>query len=216
MTEPQNESDVLNSKTAAGLLMFYDVKERRHELAEGVVSPLRTATKRMLEVTDAEAEDVDLATLDLDELFVRFRNKNSASLTDKSHAAYVSRFRRGMTMYLRWLDRDPNWRGKLRASPSGNGSAKTSKGKASVEPADSVQLDDESSPAEQHAVAPNRRHTVAQPEQPLIDYKVPLLDSGATAILWLPRIFTTDDATRMTALISALAVPNLPRTSDDA
>lgn len=215
MTEPQNESDVLNSKTAAGLLMFYDVKERKHELAEGVVSPLRTATKRMLEVTDAEAEDVDLTSLDLDELFVRFRNKNSASLTDKSYAAYVSRFRRGMTMYLRWLDRDPNWRGKLRQSP-GNGNAKTSKGKVPLETIDAVQLDDEASPVDQHAAAPSRRHTVPQPEQPLIDYKVPLLDSEATAILWLPRIFTVDDAARMTALISALAVPNLPRPSVDA
>jgi hypothetical protein len=48
--------------------------------------------------------------------------------------------------------------------------------------------------------------TLAQPE--LLDYPVPLVDSNATAILRLPRNYTMGDATRMTALINALAIPS--------
>ncbi len=212
MTEPQDDSEVLNSRTGAGLLLFYEVKEKKHELTEGVVSPLRTATKRMLEVADAEPENVDLTTLDLDELFVRFRNKNSARLTDKSYAAYVSRFRRGITMYLRCLDHDPNWRGKARPTSSGGGNVKSAK----ATPINKSSRVEDGVVAEEPHRGATRRHHAPTPDQPLIDYKIPLLDSGTTAILWLPRTYTEADAARMTALINALAVSSSSSPTGDA
>lgn len=42
----------------------------------------------------------------------------------------------------------------------------------------------------------------------LFDYPVALVDSNVTAILRLPRTYTTGDAARMAALINALAVPS--------
>lgn len=47
-------------------------------------------------------------------------------------------------------------------------------------------------------------HADSQPE--LFDYPVALVDSNVTAILPLPRTYTTGDAARMAALINALAV----------
>jgi hypothetical protein len=204
VTEPQDESAVLTSKTAAGLLMFYDVKQRKHELADGVVGPLRTATNRVLEVLDADPADVDLGNLDLDELFTRFHNKNRASLTDKSYAAYVSRFRRGLTMYLQWLERDPNWRGKVR--PIANNGAVKSKKTARPPVVDSVEV--------APPVQLNQRATLDvggrdQGGAELFDYPVALVDSKVVAILRLPRSYTKGDAERMAALINALAVPDV-------
>jgi hypothetical protein len=40
-------------------------------------------------------------------------------------------------------------------------------------------------------------------------YELPL-DDGRTAVLWLPRVLSPDDAQRMTAFIDALVMDELP------
>lgn len=213
MTEPQDDPEVLTSRTAAGLLMFYDVKEKQHELAEGVVSSLRTATKRVLEVAD-DPKNVDLTTLDLDELFVRFHNKSSTRLTDKSYAAYTSRFRRGMTMYLRWLDRDQNWRGKVRSSASTNSIARTARNAGRFKNA-ATNVPSTPTMVDRTPVIDTVSSSVTPSQDELFDYPVALVDSKVTAILKLPRTYTEADAARMAALINALAVPGSPLPSSD-
>ncbi len=179
MAEAPDDSEIISSRTGAGLMKFFEVKLKKHELPEGVVSPLRSASKRILEVED-DPDSVDLTTLDVDGLIHRFRIKNRAELTDKSFAAYESRFRRGLSMYFRWLDHDSNWAGKVRSNGGGT-----------VKP---------------NAVAAHVAHADSPPE--LFDYPVALVDSKVTAILRLPRTYTTGDAVRMAALINALAVPS--------
>lgn len=206
VVEVQDDSEIISSRTGAGLMKFFEVKLKKHELPEGVVSPLRSASKRILEVED-DWYSVDLTILDVDGLIHRFRIKNRAELTDESFAAYESRFRRGLSMYFRWLDHDPNWAGKVRSN--GGGTGKTTKntvsGRHTVK---NIGPTSERAPdyQELNAVAAHVAHADSQPE--LFDYPVALVDSKVTAILRLPRTYTTGDAARMAALINALAVPS--------
>lgn len=203
VTEAPDDSEIISSRTGAGLMKFFEVMLKKHELPEGVVSPLRSASKRILEVED-DSDGVDLTTLDVDDLVRRFRIKNRAALTDMSFAAYESRFRRGLSMYFRWLDHDPNWAGKVRSN--GGGAGKTTKNTVSGRhTGKNIRSTSEPAPAYQE---PNAvvAHADSQPE--LFDYPVALVDSNVTAILRLPRTYTTGDAARMAALINALAVPS--------
>ncbi len=196
MTGASDATEIITSRTGAGLMKFYEVQLKKHELSEGVVSPLRSASKRMLEVED-DPDSVDLTTLDVDGLVHRFRTKNRAQLTDMSFAAYESRFRRGLGMYFRWLDHDPNWAGKATKNPvSGRRTGRN------IRPTSEQATADQ----EPNAVAAQVAHVDSQPE--LFDYHVALVDSKVTAILRLPRTYTTGDAARMAALINALAVPS--------
>lgn len=206
MTESQDDSEILNSRTGAGLMKFYELKIRKYELVEGVVNPIRTASKRILEVED-DPDSVDLTTLDVDNLAQRFKIKNRAELTDKSFAAYESRFRRGLSMYLRWLDQDPNWMGKTRSGSTTKVSttAKTENSTVPVEQANNrASVND----------AVTASATRVQSE--LLNYPVALIDSNVTAILQLPRKYTTSDAARMAALINALAVPDSASPSNES
>lgn len=208
MTEASDDSEIITSRTGAGLMRFYEVQLKKHVLSEGVVSPLRSASKRILEVED-DPDSVDLTTLDVDGLVHRFRIKNRAQLTDMSFAAYESRFRRGLGMYSRWLAHDPNWAGKVRSQGGGPAKNKTTKNAVSsrhigknIQPT----LERGTADQEPNSVAAQVAHVDSQPE--LFDYHVALVDSKVTAILRLPRTYTTGDAARMAALINALAVPS--------
>ena len=215
MVEAPDDSEIIRSRTGAGLMKFYELQLKKYELPEVVVSPLRSASKRILEVLD-DSDTVDLTTLEVDGLIQRFRNKNRAELTDKSFAAYESRFRRGLSMYFRWLDHDPNWAGKVRSN--GGGAGRTTKGAVSGRyTVKNIRPTSEQAPAHQEskAVAAHVAHADSQPE--LFDYPVALVDSNVTAILRLPRAYTTSDAARMAALINALAIPSdiIPSSSRD-
>lgn len=209
MVEASDDSGIITSRTGAGLMKFYEVQLKKHELPEGVISPLRSASKRILDVEE-DPDSVDLTTLDIDGLVHRFRVKNRAQLTDMSFAAYESRFRRGLGMYFRWLDHDPSWAGKVRSHGGGpSTSSKTTKNAVSggrsvknIRPTPAQAIADQ----RPNSGAADVAHMDSEPE--LFDYHVALVDSKATAILRLPRTYTTGDATRMAALINALAVPS--------
>jgi len=221
MTEMLDESGIITSRSGAGLMKFFDVKVRRHELPDSVASPLRTASKRVLDVEE-NPDAVDLATINTDRLVARFRIKNCAALTDQSLQAYETRFRRALTMYFRWLDNDPDWVGKVHQSSGANGASKTGKvtrtavtgryvGGKNARPAAGEQPPVDS--AQDDIVVDEATAADGPPHPELFDYQVALVDSNVIAILRLPRTYTPGDAARMAALINALAVPNAPSPS---
>lgn len=222
MTERQGESEIITSRTGAGLMKFLEVKSRKHELPDSVASPLRTASKRVLDVED-DPDGVDLTTVNIDGLIARFWNKNRATLTAQSLQAYEGRFRRALSMYYRWLNNDPDWVGKLRPSVAANGVTTTGKtaktsvpgrhtaGRNARPSAEPPSLD--SGPDE--IVTERTTNADTPPDSELFDYPVALVDSKVTAILRLPRTYTTGDAARMAALINALAVPSSSSSSSD-
>ncbi len=222
MTETLDEAETITSRSGAGLMKFLEVKVRKHELPESVASPLRTASKRVLDVED-NPDAVDLTTINIDELLRRFQNKNRVALTNQSLQAYETRFRRARSMYFRWLENDPDWIGKIRQSGAANGASKTGKatrpavtggygaGRAARPSAGEQQ------PLESVSdnVVPDATNVDVPLPPELFDYPVALVDSNVIAILRLPRTYTTGDAARMAALINALAVPGPPPSSTD-
>jgi hypothetical protein len=204
VTEPQDDSEILNSRTGAGLMKFFEVKARKHELSESVAGALRTGSKRVLDVED-DSDSVDLTAVDVDELVRRFRKKNRASLTDQSLQAYESRFRRSLTMYIKWLDGESDWAGKSRTSSSGNGGKSTSNSQRGIRK-DASSIKSPVTSTRDDVGNPNESGSTRSSKLALFDYPVLLQDSGATAILRLPATYSTRDADRMASLISALAV----------
>lgn len=161
----------------------------------------RTAARRVLEV-EGDPDSVDLSNVDVNDLLQRFRIKNKAKLAEPSFAAYESRFRRGLDMYMRWLDDDPDWAGKPRRSRKRG--VKTAPNSESGTPMPTASTPPVSAPADEHG----RDGGALRGKSELSDYPVALVDSKVTAILRLPQTYTTGDAARMSALINALAVPS--------
>jgi len=198
--------DDAQTPTGAGWMKFFQFVIDKHQLSEPQVAAYRTAARRVLDVED-NPDSVDIVNLDEDDLLRRFRVKNKSNLTEQSFATYESRFRRGRSMYLKWCNNEPDWAGKPRRTskpsvkPTLNG-PKGRDGEVRKAPTLSVQQVLDDAPAIDAVTA---SVTSVQPE--LLDYPVPLVDSNVTAILRLPRNYTTGDATRMVALINALAIP---------
>ena len=199
----QGDLGVAQAPTGAGWMRFFQFAIDKSQLSESQVAAYRTAARRVLDVED-DPDSVDIANLDEDDLLRRFRIKNKINLTEQSFATYESRFRRGRSMYLKWFNNEPDWAGKQRRTsrpsvkPTFNGQGREA-WKATTVPVQQV-LDE--APAIDAMTA-----LVASAQPELLDYPVPLVDSNVTAILRLPRNYTTGDATRMTALINALAIP---------
>jgi hypothetical protein len=202
--DSQAHLDVTQAPTGAGWMRFFQYAIDKHQLSESQVAAYRTVARRVLAVED-DPDSVDIANLDEDDLLRRFRIKNKTSLTEQSFATYESRFRRGRIMYLKWLNNEHDWAGKQRRAsrpsvkPTLNGQGGGVRKAATVP----VQQAFDEAPAIDAMTA-----SVASAQPELLDYPVPLVDSNVTAILRLPRNYTTGDATRMTALINALAIPS--------
>jgi hypothetical protein len=174
----------------------------KHQLPVPQALAYRTAARRVLEVAD-DPDAVDLSNVDVEDLLRRFRIKNKTKLAEQSFAAYESRFRRGLTMYLRWLDNEPDWAGKSwRSRKPGIKTVSNGESGARTPPPTSTPPVPVSASVDEHG-----QNGGTFPEKPeLFDYPVALVDSKVTAILRLPRTYTTGDAARMSALINALAV----------
>lgn len=202
--DSQSDPDVIHTRSGAGWMKFFEYVINKRKLPEPQALAYRTAARRVLEVED-DPDAVDLSKVDVEDLLKRFRIKNKTKLAEQSFAAYESRFRRGLTMYLRWLDSEPDWAGKSRRSrkPSiktvSNGESGARRPPPTSTPPASV-----SASVDEHGH--NGGSLLGKPE--LFDYPVALVDSKVTAILRLPRTYTTGDAARMSALINALAVPS--------
>jgi hypothetical protein len=117
-------------------------------------------------------------------------------------------------MYEKWLDGDSSWAGATKKGSNGKGAAKDKPVRAT--PGEDTTRVPASQAVDAAPVTDIVTASAVRAEQELFDYKVALVDSNVTAILRLPRTYTTGDAVRMAALINALAVPNSSSPSSDA
>jgi len=96
------------SGTARGLLAFLDFVIEKHYMRDATASALKTGVKKVLEVED-DLDSIDMRHVDLDEIILRFRNRNRGKLSDKSLSVYEQRIRQSVDMYLRWLNHESEW-----------------------------------------------------------------------------------------------------------
>ncbi|MBV9160896.1 MAG: hypothetical protein JO281_04910 [Pseudonocardiales bacterium] len=192
MSQPNAEdAELLTSGTAAGLYKFFDVAIKRGDIGQSTGIALRSASKKVLDLE--EDHDLDLRTLDREDLLRRFHVKSKIDLNDQSRATYESRFRRAVEMYLKYLADDPNWKPTPSKSRPATSRAATSK------PAAAPAADVRETPP-----IPNNG-TVTPPSPGMIEFPIPLRP-GVQGKLILPDDLTKKEAERVVKVVSALAI----------
>lgn len=214
MTEGPTTSERMNANDVGAVQVFLEAKINKHEISTGVGNPLVTGIKKFIEVDDLVATTL-LDDLDVDQLIERFRIKNSADLTDGSTQAYISRFRRALTMYTNWRNGEPwNVGGRQPRAQSTKRNGSSTRKSTTREPDGGAAASDAPDPRAETTGAAN--HVQAPPpNDELFDYRVEC-DSGKVAVLRLPRRYNKADATRMKAIIDALTRDGQPGTSESS
>jgi len=197
MSEQLDDGGVTQGRTVAAAKSFIEAKTRSYEIPANSGNAMITALNKVFAV-EQDPDAVDLTTVDMDDVFRRFRIK-SPELNDTSFSTYKSRVRRAITMHAKWLDGE-DWLTSAKANKPAGRPARSGASSRSASGSRRAHIQhryglSENSPSD------------GEIEDALFDYRVRLVDSNATAILRLPLTFTSADADRMVALIKALAVP---------
>ena len=189
-----------------GLVEFLVRTGERGDLNRSTAAAFRAAARKILAVESADLKAVDLRSLDVDDLLERFANLHKADFSEGSLDTYRSRFRRGLAMYIGWLDDDPNWKtagltaagakwaaGQATRRPTARRQSTPAPQASAREPTDSA----EAATADEHPSAPNAGVRV-------MTYDVPLRPD-LVARVTLPYDLTPEDAERFAAFIRVLA-----------
>jgi hypothetical protein len=191
--------------TGAGLIEFLDAAIEKGWFNVASVKALRTASLKILEV-ESGWESVDLHTLDVDNLFERFRNLKRNAYSDDSMRVYKNRFGQALKMHLARLSGDANWKAYGPAARISSPSKPPSNGGRAAKRSSSAEVTlIHSSPG---AFPEDGEHASAQDAAsgsvPLIRYPFPL---RATVDVWLalPRDVTREEADRLSTFIRSLS-----------
>ncbi|MCZ2847460.1 hypothetical protein [Modestobacter sp. VKM Ac-2978] len=195
----------MSSGTGAGLVAFLNWTIERSELPRATASAMRTASTKVLSVEDGW-EDLDLRSVDTDELIRRFNIRSASDYSEQSLAVYGQRFLKSVQMYLSKLD-GGDWRPRNGRTPSASRTGTTRNGTRKRSSAVSETPDptpETPSPSEQPPTqaAPPLQSTAEA--DGLIEYPFPVRP-GLRAKLRLPEDLTPAEADRVAAFIKTLA-----------
>ena len=171
--------------TGKGLVEHWDWAANKGLMNKNSAAALRAACAQVLGVLE-DWENIDIATIDSDDVVRRFKNLRARNFKPKSLETYEKRFKKALSSYLAYV-RDPGaWKpAKQTRAP------KTDKDQA------------------QHH-GPQSTSEVPRSDSlrsGLVDYPFPLRD-GQTARLMLPRDLKIAEVKRLSAFMSTLAVDN--------
>jgi hypothetical protein len=189
--------------TGQGLLEFCDRAATRGDMDAGRAKAMRSTSRRILEVESADLDAINLRELDVDDLLDRFGKLKKADYSDGSLKTYQSRFRSVVSMYLAWLDDDPNWKAggpTRKPTPSSNGSPRKGSSRRSRQPAARERPAEESAETTARDTPP----MVQPPGTQLLTYDVPLRPDLIVRVT-LPIDLTDADAERFCAFVRSLA-----------
>jgi len=175
------------------LLDFWAWSARKGLVPTSVANDLRAASKEVLSVED-NWQAIDIKSLDVDYLMVRFDNLRKFKFKPQSLSAYKSRFKKARKLYLAYLENPSGWHypgvAKRKASKLAHAASNRHERSSQVEYELPV------SALVQVAAAPDP--TVQRLEFPI--------RAGAVARLELPADLTRDEANRLAAYLQ-LIVP---------
>ena len=151
---------------------------------------LRAACSQVLSVLD-NWQELDVASIDVDDVIRRFENLRARDFNPESLHAYGKRFRRGVESFLEYTKNPSAWKSSSRSvRPSMN---------AGEEPS-------EKKPTKSHReVATLETALESVPTHGLIEYPFPLRENIVVR-LKLPRDFSAAEAKRLYGFMLALAV----------
>jgi hypothetical protein len=182
-----------SSGSGAGLIAFLNYLIRKNEMVDSTASALRTGCRKVLEI-EASWQDLDMRTLDVESLLLRFRNKYRGDLAERSISNYEQRFRSTVEMYRRWLADDPAWRPRTRPGATVN-SGRRGPLRASGPGAE---------PDESSASNTSTESSALTGGPTMVTYPLPLRP-GVQVRLVLPEDLTLKEAQRVSTFVSALA-----------
>ena len=146
---------------------------------------LRAACSQVLSVLDGWQE-IDVTSLDLEDVVHRFKNIRARDFNPKSLEVYESRFKNALASFREYV-RDPGaWRPASRQRSQDNASRMKERSIGVTEASEPVQV-------------------AAESRAGLVDYPYPLRE-GETARLMLPRDIKLAEARRLYAFMRTLAV----------
>ena len=172
--------------TGKSLVEHWDWAASKGVMNKNSAGALRAACTQVLGVLD-DWQNVDVTTIDADDVVQRFKNLRAKDFKPESLATYGNRFKKALSSYLEYT-RDPGaWKATRQrrtraARANGDGAA--------------------ASLPESEATPPR---TAESPRAGLVDYPFPLRD-GLTARLMLPRDLKTSEVKRLSAFMSTLTV----------
>lgn len=202
--------DGSQAATSAGLREFLDWAGGRAEINPTTANALKGAVRQVLLMED-EPDNVDVRSLDVEDVLERFENRFRTKYTSGSMSTYKTRFRQAVLMYLAWLDKDPGWKSVVKSRRSTSASARTrvanSARAATTGAAEAVQ-------------APGDADRQAVPfvtSSSLVKHRLPLRPDLLVQIE-LPVHLTKSDAERIASFVRSLAFdePSATTASDPA
>ena len=167
--------------TGLGLVEHWGWAAKKGLMNSNTAGALRAACAQILAIEDGW-QDLDVRSIDVDELLHRFENLRKKDFTPKSLAQYGSRFRRALRSYLEYLDKPHGWSFDAREAKGGVGERSK---KRSTKPAPQ--------PAE-----------VASSGY-MITYPFPVR-AGVVARLVLPKDLKSAEARRLSAFLQSLSI----------
>lgn len=170
--------------TGKSLVEHWDWASSKGLMNKNTAAALRAASAQVLGVLD-DWENVDITTLDPNDVVTRFKHLRAKKFAPQSLEKYEQRFKQALTSYLAYV-RDPGaWRPNVRRQKSAKKATDAATGES-----------------QQRNESPSR---VEPPRTGLVDYPFPLRD-GHTVRLMLPRDLKLSEVKRLTAFMNTLAV----------
>lgn len=169
-----------------------------------VQQSMKTAVKEVLSATQgADAwEDVDLDTIDLDDVLRRFETLRAMKFSNGSLNTYQGRFQRSLKMFEEFRASPSTWRPSVKQR-----SGKPTKAEGAPQTTSSAGT---GSPTTPQVVAPPGASAEHGPHRAtIITYPFPIRD-GVLASIQLPADLRDREARRLSAFIDSLAIVDMP------
>ncbi len=182
----------------------WDWAAKKGLLNTNTAHAIRAAVARILRIEGPNWPEIDIRRIDSEALLARFENLEKKQFSPQSLATYRSRFKKGLQLYLSYLEDPKNYRPQMRERSS-------DRGKAGGE---SVRRQKGSGVAFETA----RGDVQGRASGNLLRYPFPIRP-GVMAELFLPPDLRRDEAERLAKFLQSLSFEQylaLPGSSEDS
>jgi hypothetical protein len=174
-------------KDARSLIDHWSWAAEKGVMNRNTAAGLRSACARVLESAGDDWEKMDVTTLDVEDLLVRFQNLKKKDFRPQVLEVYKQRFRKAVGSYLEYLQNPGSWKPGSQERPT------------------TSQRNDRSPRRQPPTAAVSAGTALARLSSGEVEYPFPLRP-GVMARLILPSNLTQQDVNRLAAFMAMLVV----------
>lgn len=172
--------------TGKEFIEFWSWASNKGKMNKNTAQSLATASKQVMSVED-DWESIDVSTIDIDDLMLRFRNIRKKDFTTHSLQVYERKFRQALKLFLEFSHDPTNWKYKTQTATASK-----------------------SKPIRQRInLAPNLKSVSSESQSseaiPLVDYPYPLRENCIVRMK-LPVDLRTSDVERLITFLRTLVI----------